>query len=87
MIKKFFSVGFASGILSLVRMIGGLLVTKFVAVHAGPSGLVIVGQLQNFLSIANGLVSAPAGNGLVRLLRSMEKMNQLTPVCHGGRLR
>jgi O-antigen/teichoic acid export membrane protein len=66
MIKKFFSVGFASGILSLVRMIGGLLVTKFVAVHAGPSGLVIVGQLQNFLSIANGLVSAPAGNGLVR---------------------
>lgn len=40
-----------SGVSTLVRIISGLVVTKVVSLFAGPSGLAVIGQLQNIISI------------------------------------
>ena len=40
-----------SGISTLVRIFCGLVVTKVVAVFAGPAGLAVIGQLQNVINI------------------------------------
>jgi polysaccharide transporter, PST family len=40
-----------SGIATIFRVLSGFIVTKIIAVYAGPSGLAIVGQLQNFVQV------------------------------------
>lgn len=40
-----------SGIATLVRICSGLILTKVVAIFAGPSGLATIGQLQNFVNM------------------------------------
>jgi PST family polysaccharide transporter len=40
-----------SGIATIVRIISGLIITKVVAIFAGPSGLAVIGQLQNIVNI------------------------------------
>ncbi len=35
----------------VIRIISGLIITKVIAVYSGPSGIAVVGQLQNFLNI------------------------------------
>jgi polysaccharide transporter, PST family len=37
---------------TVIRVVSGFLVTKIIAVYAGPSGLVIIGQLQNLINIS-----------------------------------
>lgn len=55
-----------SGLLTLLRIGSGFIVAKVVAVHTGPGGMAMLGQLQNLVAVLNGIVSAPVGNGLVR---------------------
>ncbi len=64
--KKLFSITIASGILTLARIFSGVIIVKMVAVYTGPSGLVMIGQVQNLVAALNGVVAAPGGNGLVR---------------------
>jgi polysaccharide transporter, PST family len=40
-----------SAIATVIRIINGIIVTKVIAVYVGPSGLALLGQLQNFISI------------------------------------
>lgn len=56
----------SSGVLTLLRIGSGFIVAKVVAVHTGPSGMAMLGQLQNLVAVLTGIVSAPVGNGLVR---------------------
>ena len=51
---------FLSGISALIRTISGLVLTKVIAIYIGPSGMAIIGQLQNFINI----VMLSAGNFL-----------------------
>lgn len=55
-----------SGLLTLLRIGSGFIVAKVVAVHTGPGGMAMLGQLQNLVTVLTGIVSAPVGNGLVR---------------------
>jgi PST family polysaccharide transporter len=41
-----------SGISSCVRIISGIVITKFVAIFAGPAGLAVIGQLQNVINVS-----------------------------------
>ena len=41
-----------SSISTLVRIISGIIITKVVALFAGPAGLAVIGQLQNIINIA-----------------------------------
>ena len=40
-----------SAISSVIGIISGFIITKVIAVYVGPSGLAIIGQLHNFISI------------------------------------
>jgi polysaccharide transporter, PST family len=40
-----------SAIAQIIRIVSGFVVTKVIAVYIGPSGLAVIGQLQNFINI------------------------------------
>ncbi len=40
-----------SAVATMVRILSGFIVTKVIAVYVGPSGLALIGQLQNFINI------------------------------------
>ncbi|UOE85840.1 O-antigen translocase [Vibrio splendidus] len=46
-----FKTSFLSAIASMVRICTGFIVTKIIAVYAGPSGVALIGQLQSFINI------------------------------------
>lgn len=64
--KRLMTVTFFTGILTFFRMLAGFIVAKAVAVYSGPTGLVLLGQLQSVVACLLGLVNAPAGAGVVR---------------------
>ncbi|WP_171312370.1 O-antigen translocase, partial [Vibrio splendidus] len=53
--------------LTLFKMLVGLVVSKIVAIHLGPAGIAIIGQYQNFLQSLNGIVNSPVSTGIVAL--------------------
>ena len=40
-----------SAVSTIIKIISGFIITKVIAVYAGPSGLALIGQLQNFINI------------------------------------
>lgn len=70
-----------TGLLTLVKMLLGFFVTKIVAIHTGPSGIAMLGQVQGLTATINGVVSAPLGNGIVRFTAEnyKEGINACTP--------
>lgn len=61
----FFSVSLFSALLTLLRMVSALLVSKLVAGHAGPGGMMLLGQVQNLVGMLTALVTAPVTTGVV----------------------
>lgn len=61
-----FGVTFWTGLLTLFKMAIGFVITKFVAIYGGPSGVVLLGQLQAIVSAFNGVINSPVGSGIVR---------------------
>lgn len=64
--KRLLTVTFFTGLLTLFKMIAGFIVAKVVAIYTGPSGIVMLGQIQSIVTGLNGLVNSPAGPGIVR---------------------
>lgn len=64
--KKLLTVAFLSGLLTLVRMASGMIIAKALAVYTGPTGMAMLGQVQNIVASLNGVVNAPVGSGVVR---------------------
>lgn len=64
--KKMLSVSFFTALLTLLRIGAGFIVMKIVAVYTGPSGIALIGQVQNFATILNGAVSSPGSTAVVR---------------------
>lgn len=62
-IVKVFSL---SSIATLVRMLTGMISIKVVAVIIGPGGVALLGQLNNFIYIAQYLSSGAINNGIVK---------------------
>ena len=62
-IVKVFSL---SSIATLVKMLTGLISTKVVAVLIGPSGVALLGQLNNLVYIVQYLASGAINNGVVK---------------------
>lgn len=55
-----------TGLLTLLKMAMGFVIAKVVAVYTGPTGLAMLGQVQSLVGSLNGIISAPAGSGVVR---------------------
>nr|WP_314898904.1 O-antigen translocase [uncultured Deefgea sp.] len=63
---KLMQISILSAVLTALRMVTGIIVSKFIAVYAGPTGLFMLGQLQSFVVGLNGLISNQIGQGVVR---------------------
>ncbi|GJA18764.1 O-antigen translocase [Aeromonas caviae] len=64
--KRLLKVTAMTGLLTLLRMAMGFVIAKVVAIHTGPTGLAMLGQVQSLVASLNGIISAPVGNGVVR---------------------
>lgn len=47
-------------------MCSGFAIAKVIAIYTGATGMAMLGQVQNIVSILNGIVNAPAGAGVIR---------------------
>ncbi|EDW4359829.1 oligosaccharide flippase family protein, partial [Salmonella enterica subsp. salamae] len=64
--KKILSVTTFTGMLTLLRMAAGFLMAKVIAIYLGPTGMAMLGQVQNIVAILNGLITAPVSPALIR---------------------
>lgn len=64
--KRLLTVTAFTAMLAVLRMAAGFVIAKVVAVYTGPTGMAMLGQVQSMVVSLNGLVSAPAGSGIVR---------------------
>lgn len=81
--RKVIRIGLFTSLLTLTRMLSGFVIAKFVAIYTGPVGLATLGQLQSLITLFNGIVNSPVGNGVVRY--TAENMNEsmfFADCCH-----
>lgn len=64
--KRFLAVMASTGLLAILRLMSGFVIAKLVAIHTGPSGMAMLGQLQGLVGALNGIATAPVGSGVVR---------------------
>lgn len=64
--KKLLGVTVLTGALTFVKMSAGFILSKVVAIYAGPGGLALLGQLQGLNSILTGVTNSPVGPGVVK---------------------
>ena len=55
-----------TGISTIITVISGFVINKVIALYIGPSGLAVVGQLQNFLSIVTTFSNGAITSGIVK---------------------
>ncbi|MBB6663353.1 O-antigen translocase [Proteus mirabilis] len=55
-----------SGIVTALRLLCGLLVSKVVAIYTGPAGVSVLGQLQSFVTFINGFIASQVSQGVNR---------------------
>lgn len=55
-----------SAISTIIKVIAGFVSIKIVAVYVGPSGLALMGQMQNFISMMSSVSSAGVNSGVVK---------------------
>ena len=57
-----------------IKIISGILISKFIAIYIGPQGMALIGNLRNFLSAIQSLSIAGVYKGLVKSI-SLFKTN------------
>lgn len=55
-----------SAISTVIKVIAGFVSIKVLAVYVGPSGLALMGQMQNFISMMSSVASAGVNSGVVK---------------------
>ncbi|WP_323665758.1 O-antigen translocase [Aliarcobacter butzleri] len=55
-----------TGISTVIRLVSAFVINKVIALYIGPSGLAIVGQLQNFTSIITTFSNGAISSGIVK---------------------
>ncbi len=78
---KLIKTGFFTGISTLIKIIGGFVINKLIAVYVGPAGLAVIGQFQNFVSIimtfANGAVNTGTTKSIAEYYDNHEKRTNI----------
>ncbi len=63
-----FKTSFWNGIATAVRIFTGLISNKIIAVYLGPAGIAMLGQFQNFTTIANSVAGFGINSGVTKYL-------------------
>jgi len=66
-----------SAISTIIRVIAGFISVKIVAVYIGPSGLALMGQMQNFINMMSSIASAGVNSGVVKYTAEHYKDEQI----------
>jgi PST family polysaccharide transporter len=61
---------------TVVKVISGFVINKFIALYIGPSGLAIVGQLQNFMGIITTFSNGAITQGIVKYTAEYQTIEQ-----------
>ena len=64
-----------------IKILAGILISKFIALFIGPEGMALIGNLRNFLSTAQSISIAGLYNGFVKLIgKCKNNVAELTSV-------
>ena len=69
-LKSFYKNISLSGFSTAIKILSGIIITKFVAIYSGPSGLAILSNLKNTLSTLTTLSAAGIDNGITKYISS-----------------
>ncbi|HIF9507231.1 TPA: O-antigen translocase [Photobacterium damselae] len=64
--KRLLKVTVMTGLLTLLRMAMGFVVSKVIAIYTGPTGMAMLGQVQSMVGSLNGIINSPSGSGVIR---------------------
>lgn len=73
---NFLSTSLWSAIATVVKLASGLVVNKIIAVYIGPSGIALIGQFQNFLSVVTTLGNGAINSGVTKYVA---EYNEIAP--------
>ncbi|MNK22210.1 Lipid III flippase [compost metagenome] len=73
--QPLFKISSLNAVSVLVRIVGGLISSKVIAVFLGPGGIAIVGNLRNFLTSIEAFSTLGLQNGIVKYTAENEKDN------------
>ena len=65
-----------SAIATIIKIISGFVINKVVAIYIGPSGLAIIGQLQNFMELIITFSNGAITNGVVKYTAEYQTIEQ-----------
>lgn len=65
-----------TAISTIIRVISGFVINKVIAMYVGPSGLAVVGQLQNFMSIITTFSNGAITSGIVKYTAEYQTIEQ-----------
>lgn len=65
-----------TAISTIIKVITGFVINKVLAIYVGPSGLAIVGQLQNFISIITTISNGAMTHGVVKYTAEYKTIEQ-----------
>ncbi|HDM8051081.1 TPA: O-antigen translocase [Vibrio fluvialis] len=77
--KRLLSVTAFTAILTLIKMVCGFIVSKVVAIYAGPSGVAMLGQLQSMVTSLNGIANSAVNTPVVRYTAENKELNLCSP--------
>lgn len=63
---KLIKTSFFSAIITFIRISSGFIVSKFVAFFIGPSGIALIGQFSNFISVVLTFSNGAINNGVIK---------------------
>jgi len=55
-----------TGLSTFIKIISGFVINKMIAIYIGPSGLALIGQLQNFITITTTYANGAISNGIIK---------------------
>ncbi|AUT98574.1 O-antigen translocase [Citrobacter europaeus] len=68
---------FLTTISTIIKVLSGVIINKFISLYIGPSGLAIIGQFQNISGIIQTVASAGLTNGVVKYTAENSSRNTL----------
>lgn len=65
-----------TAISTIIKVLSGFVINKVIAMYVGPSGLAVIGQLQNFMSIVTTFSNGAIAQGIVKYTAEYQTIEQ-----------
>lgn len=65
-----------TAISTIIKLIAGFVINKVIAIYVGPSGLAVIGQLQNFIGIVTTFSNGAITSGIVKYTAEYQTIEQ-----------